>query len=143
MGYINPTIDDFKSYFIRDFPYGTTPDQVMDNDIVKALNLAAVNFNQCLWGNQNTYTIGFLLLSAHFLQINLQASSQGLSGQYSWLVSSKSVGSVSEGLTIPDRILANPEFAMLSKTRYGAEYLFLLLPQLAGQMFSVPGRTHA
>lgn len=143
MGYIQPSISDFKSYFFRDFPY--TPDGdltgVTDADITNAMQLAAVNFNQALFGDQQSYQVAFLLLSAHFLVMNLRASSQGIAGQYEWLQNSKSAGSVSEGLSIPDRIMENPEFAMLSKTTYGAQYLFMILPQLTGQMFIAYGRT--
>lgn len=139
--YLNPTVDDFKAYFTRDFPFGTTTEQVMDSDITKAISMAAVNFNPALFGTQANYTLCFLLLTAHFLIMNLRASSQGISGQYSWLENSKSVGSVSQGLSIPDRIMANPYFAMLTKTTYGAEFLFLILPQLTGQMFIAYGST--
>lgn len=139
----NPTVRDFKDYFFRDFPYGTSKESVMDQDITSALSDADFNFNPSLFSTQEKYTLGFLCLSAHFLVMNLRASSQGVAGQYAWLQSSKSVGSVSEGLSIPQRILDNPEMAMLSKTTYGAKYLMLILPQLAGQIFSVHGRTHA
>lgn len=142
MGYIQPGIADFKSYFFRDFPYGTTLDTVTNADITNAMQLAAVNFNQGLFADQQTYQVAFLLLSAHFLVMNLRASSQGVSGQYEWLQNSKSAGSVSEGLSIPQRILDNPEFAMLSKTNYGAQFLLMVLPQLTGQIFTVCGRTN-
>lgn len=142
MGYIQPGIADFKSYFFRDFPYGTTLSTVTDADITNAMQLAAVNFNQGLFADQQTYQVAFLLLSAHFLVMNLRASSQGIAGQYEWLQNSKSAGSVSEGLSIPQRILDNPEFAMLSKTNYGAQFLLMVLPQLTGQMFTVCGRTN-
>lgn len=139
----NPTTDDFKTYFQRDFPFGTESTTVMDSDIMKAFADTLVNFNPCLFANQATYSNGFLNLAAHFLVMNLRASTQGIAGQYDWLTNSKAAGSVNEGLSIPERILANPEFAMLAKTQYGAKYLFLVLPQLAGQIFSSHGRTHA
>lgn len=143
MGYIQPGISDFKSYFFRDFPYTSDGDLtgVTDADITNAMQLCSVNFNEGLFADQQTYQVAFLLLSAHFLVMNLRASSQGIAGQYEWLQSSKSAGSVSEGLSIPQRILDNPEFAMLSKTNYGAQYLMMILPQLSGQVFIVCGRT--
>jgi len=142
MGFNNPTVAEFKTYFMRDFPFGTDPDRaVLDVDIVKAFNLVNINFNPDFFGDQTSYTIGYQLLSAHYLVMNLRASSQGISGQYSWLQNSKGAGSVNEGLAIPQRILDNPEFAMMSKTNYGAQYLFLILPQLSGQVFSVMGTT--
>lgn len=141
MAFNNPTVTDFKTYFFRDFPYGSTLDTVTDQDISNALQDADINFNSNLWASQATYTTGFLLLSAHFLVTNLRASSQGIAGQFAWIEASKSAGSVSEGLSIPQRILDNPEFAMLSKTNYGAKFLFLILPQLTGQMFVSHGGT--
>lgn len=140
--YLNPTVQDFKDYFVRDFPYGTDPQtSVLDVDITKAYGLVNINFNEGFFANQESYTIGYLLLSAHFLVLDLRASSQGISGQYSWIQSSKSVGSVSESFAIPERILENPELAMLSKTNYGAQFLLLILPQLTGMIFSVQGTT--
>lgn len=142
MAYTNPTVADFKAYFYRDFPYGTDPEtSVIDDDIVKAFGQTNVNFNQALFADQGTYNIGYLLLSAHYLVYDLRMSSQGISGQFSWIESSKSVGSVSESFQIPERIMANPEFAMLSKTNYGAKFLLLILPQLTANVFIVAGRT--
>lgn len=141
--YTDPSVDDFKVYFVRDFPYGATVASVMDADITKALNDSSINLNPNLFDSQGIYTVGFLNLAAHFLVLNLRASSQGIAGQYTWLQSSKSVGSVNESFNIPQRILDNPEFAMLSKTTYGAKYLYMVLPQLSGQAFTVAGRTHA
>jgi hypothetical protein len=141
--YTAPTVSDFKTYFVRDFPYGTEQTSVTDADITKALTDAGINFNPALWATQATYSIGYMLLAAHFMVMSFQSSSQGISGQFSWLESSKSVGSVSEGFTIPQRILDNPEFAWLSKTNYGAKYLMLVMPQLAGQMYVVCGGTKA
>lgn len=139
--FTQPTIADFKAYFNRDFPYGATIDKVMDSDIQKGMDLATINLNVGLFCTQQQYTIGFLLLSAHYLVLDLRASSQGIAGNYPWLTTSKSVGSVSEGLAIPPRILDNPIFAMLTKTNYGAQYLDMVLPQITGQMFTVHGRT--
>lgn len=141
MSYTNPGVTDFKDYFARDFPYGVTTAYVMDADIQKAETDAASFINEDLFGSQGIYTLGFLNLAAHFLCTNLQASSQGISGQFSFLQASKSVGSVSESFSIPQRILDNPELSMLTKTIYGAKFLFMILPQLSGQMFVTYGRT--
>lgn len=142
MGYDKPTVNTFKEYFYRDFPYGSDMNtSVLDKDIEKAFGQANVNINEALFSSQTDFSIGYLLLSAHFLVVDLRMSSQGISGAYSWLVASKSVGSVSESFSIPQRILDNPEFAQLAQTNYGAKYLQLLLPRLSGQMFSVHGST--
>ncbi len=138
MPYTNPTTTDFKNYFVRDFPYGVDPKtSILDQDITNALADAGINFNPALWATQANYTIGYLLLTAHFLVMSIRASSQGLGGQFAFLENSKSVGSVSEGISIPQRILDNPEFSYLCKTNYGTKYLMLVLPALSGQMFVV------
>ncbi len=142
--YTDPTVADFKNYFDRDFPYSDDIALgVTDNDITKAQDQTRLIINPDLFCKQEEYTYGFELLSAHLLVLNIRQSSQGLSGQFEWVQSSKSVGSVSEGLSIPPRILENPDFAILAKTNYGAQYLFFILPRIAGQMFTVLGRTHA
>lgn len=141
MAFDIPDATAFKAYFTRDFPYGSTADTVQDSDIDKAIGQASFSLNESLVGTQAEFDIVFLLLTAHYLVVDLRMSSQGIQGQYEWLVSSKSVGSVSVGLSIPDRIMKQPAFAMLSKTPYGAKYLELLLPRLAGQILAISGRT--
>ncbi len=143
MAYTVPTASDFKAHFTRDFPYGSTDTTVMDLDITKAIAEAAVNFNESLWESQAVFTLAYLYLTAHYLVTDLRASSQGIAGSYSWLTGSKSVGSVSEGFSIPQKILDNPHLAMLSKTNYGAKFLSLALPRLVGNVVHVHGRTHA
>ena len=80
-------------------------------------------------------------MAAHYLVTNLRASSQGINGQYAWLEQSKGAGAVNQSFAIPQRILDNPLFAMLTKTNYGASFLQLVLPQLTGQMFNAYGMT--
>lgn len=143
MAYTKPTVSDFKTFFNRDFPYGATDVDVMDTDISKAYMFADFNFNEGLFGSQEQFNLGYLLLSAHWLVMNLRSSSQGLAGKYSWLQNSRSVGSVSEGVSIPQHILDNPVLSQLSQTNYGAQYLELLLPLMVGQVFSVYGGTRA
>lgn len=140
--YTAPTVAQFQAYFVRDFPYGTDPKQcVVANDIINAFNMVDLMINPCMWGGQTAYSIGYFYLAAHYLVLNLRASSQGLNGQYTWLQNSKGVGGVNESFSIPQRILDHPVFSQLSKTQYGARYLELLMPQLVGNIFTVPGRT--
>lgn len=140
--YANPSVQDFKDYFTRDFPFGVDPNtSIQDSDIAKAYQMTNTNFNPCFFADQGSYTLGYLLLSAHYLVMNLRTSSQGINGQFAFLEQSKSVGSVSQSFAIPQRILDDPYFSMLMKTNYGAMYLEIVLPQLCGQMFNVYGRT--
>lgn len=140
----NPTIVDFKARFNRDFPYGTTLTQIMDQDVTNALNQTGTgqNFNPNLFNSQSSYTLGFLYLSAHYLVLNIRASGQGVAGQWPWMQTAKGAGGVNESFQIPERISASPELAMLATTRYGAQYLAMVLPLLKGSFGSVPGRTH-
>ncbi len=143
MAYLAPTIAEFKAYFVRDFPYGTDPTtSILDADINKAFGQTNFNISQDMFATQGNYQIAYMLLAAHYLVTDLRMSSQGLSGQYSWAESSKSVGSVSQSFAIPQKILDNPFFAMLARTNYGAKYLELIMPLLAGQVGYVCGRTH-
>lgn len=139
----NPTIDDFKTYFVRDFVYGIDNTTVMDSDIGKAFGQTDINMNPALFGTQANFTLGYLFLAAHYLCMDLRMSSQGVAGQFSWLQTGKSVGNVSESLAIPPRVLENPMYAYFSKTNYGAKYLQMIWPKLSGQVFTVHGRTHA
>lgn len=142
MAFENPSVADFKAYFTRDFPYGTDPNtSVLDSDITKAFVQTNATLNPCLFGEQAVYTVAYYNLSAHYLVTNLQASSQGISGQYGFLEQSKSVGNVSQAFAIPQRILDDPYWAMLSKTNYGALYLQMVIPYLCGAIGWVPGRT--
>lgn len=142
MAFQNPSVADFKAFFNRDFPYGTDMDtSVLDSDITKAFTMVNVNVNQALFGDQGSYNVGYLLLAAHYLVMNLRASSQGLNGQFNFTQQSKNVGSVAEAFGIPQRILDNPDWAILCKTNYGAQFIQLVLPQLGGQVFISYGST--
>ena len=144
MSYTNPTVQDFKNQFVRDFPYGVDMNTtILDSDIATAFQMTNINFNPDLWADQGSYSLAYLLLSAHYLVMNIRTSSQGLNGQFNFTQSGKSVGSVSESFAIPQRILDNPDWAMLCKTNYGAQYLQLVIPQLAGQMFIAYGHTQS
>lgn len=141
---LNPTIDQFKIYFSRDFPFGTDQaTSVLDADIAKAFIGTNCAINQDLFSTQDKYSMGYLLLSAHNLVMNLRASSQGLSGKYPFLEVSKNVGSVAQAFQIPQRILDNPIFAYYCNTNYGAQFLHMILPLLSGQVFIAYGTTQA
>lgn len=144
MAYSNPSVSDFQGYFYRDFPYGTDINtSVIDADITKAFVQTNININQGLFADQGSYNVGYFLLSAHYLVTNLRMSSQGINGQFNFLQSGKGAGGVSESFSIPQRILDNPDWSMLTKTNYGAMYLQILIPLLTGQMYTVLGHTKA
>jgi hypothetical protein len=143
-----PAVADFMDYFDRDFPYQSdfpndpdTTKYFTQKDILKAFRQAntAVNFN--LFLTPAAALDGFMLMSAHNLVENNQASSQGVQGQYNWQQSSKGGGGVSESFSIPETFQKNPTFAGWAKTQYGSKYFRMILPLLAGPMDSVRGRT--
>lgn len=148
-----PTVADFKDFFVRDFPFQPDPfpdppgvaepdKYIQDSDITRAQLQAKLMCNQKLFSDQDMFNLGYELLSAHYLTVNIRASSSGLNGKFEWPAGSKSVGSVSISQAIPDSILKNPAYAYLTTTNYGAEYLMMIWPLLTGVMFTVPGRTH-
>lgn len=140
----NPSTDQFQALFYRDFPYNTDPNQgVTDGDITRAFTDVNSVIDPCLFGDQASYTNAYLLLTAHFLVTNIRMSSQGLAGgPFSFLEQSSGAGAVSRGFAVPPRVLENPVFAAYCSTQYGARYLVTyVLPNAAGQMFSVQGTT--
>ena len=142
MKYANPTIDQFKSYWTREFPYSANPQEgVTDADIGKAFSQANFSINQALFGTQEDYTTAYMLIAAHYLVIDLRLAAQGPNSAYTWTVSSKSVGSVSESYAIPSKFLGQPFLMMLSQTYFGGKYLQLILPLMVGNVLSIPGRT--
>lgn len=146
MSYTALTIAAFKTRFDRDFAYAvdqTDKSKVRDADITIAFTQAAANFNEALFANQATFSEAFALLSAHFLCVNLLASTQGLGGSAQWLTNAKAVGNVSESFSIPERIMRSPFLSALSKTLYGMNYLSIITPLLVGNVACVRGETTA
>ena len=144
MSYTQPAVTDFKSRFDRDFGYAADQSDmtlVRDKDINTAFGQTVANFNAGLFPSQALYTEAFLLLSAHYLCMNLLASSQGLAGSAQWLTNSKAVGNVSEGFAIPERIMRSPFLSIYSRTLYGMNYLSIIAPLLVGNVGLVCGDT--
>ena len=138
------TVEDFKGWFNRDFPYSDSGDLsgVTDQDLQKAFAEASMNFNPSLFSTCQEKKLGFLYLAAHYLVIDIQNSTQGLNGKYEGIMASKSVGSVSVGYTIPDWVMASPIYSLLSQSKYGMKYLSLIIPSLVGNVAAVRGATH-
>lgn len=140
-----PTIADFKARFARDFQYATDQSdltKVINADIQLALDEAGRMVPTEIFGDQASYSAAFLLLAAHNLVTNIRASSGGLSAATPWLAVSKSAGGASVSYAIPAEFQSNPTFAMYALTPYGAKYLAVMLPYLAGGGFAaVAGAT--
>ena len=136
------TVAEFKTWFYRDFPYSNDDTGIQDADILKAFAEASLNFNPSFFSTEDEQKLGFLYLAAHYLVIDIQNSSQGLGGKYEGIMSSKSVGSVSVGYTIPDWVMGHPIYSLLSQSKYGMKYLSLIIPSLVGNITAVRGATH-
>lgn len=142
--YTNPSVADFKTFFARDFNFNVNPDVgITDADITRAFSEVDCQINKNLFPDQDCYNLGFYYLSAHYLVLNIKNASQGVSSQYEFLLNSKSVGSVSVGINIPDEVRHDTTLSMYLKTGYGAKYLELVLPYTRGNMYVVRGATYA
>lgn len=106
--------------------------RVTDDDLAGAIADANLNVNQGLFGTQADYARAFLFLSAHNLVQNLLSAGEGMRSRGKWLVSTSSVGDVSESFEIPERIKEDPYLASISKTRYGMRYLEAVTPLITG-----------
>jgi hypothetical protein len=145
------TVQDFKDYFRRDFPYSPQEEPhdgccdldkyVFNFDIEKAFGEAKHILNQALFGSDADIRIGYLYLTAHYLVNDLRTAQAGVNSTGSFPVSSRSVGSVSEAYQIPDMYKDSPQLAFFSTTQYGMKYLSLVLPRLIGNVGVVAGWT--
>lgn len=143
MSYDKPTVEDFKTFFARDFFYSADPKLgVTDGDISRAMIEGELATNLSFCDSQEMYTMWYLYAAAHFLVMDLRAAMAGINGTYSWATQSKSGGSVSESFAIPQRILDNPRYSMWTKTNYGAKLLHLMLPYMVAPIMTVFGRTN-
>lgn len=116
----------------------STLNYTQDGDIIEAINEALVNFNENLFPDNNTAKLVFLYLAAHYLTVDFRnALGMGIAG----IVTSKSVGSVSESYTIPQWLLNNSALAPYATTGYGIKYASLLRPYLIGNVMLFRGKT--
>lgn len=140
--FINPSVQNFKDFFVRDFFYSTDINLgITDTDIAVAFTKVNPFINPQFFGDQGTYNNYYLLLAAHYMVLSIRRSSQGLNSQAGFILSGKSAGPTSASFAIPQRLLDNPELASLCSTGYGEEYLMYVLPQLSGFVFAIPHMT--
>lgn len=137
------TATEFKAYFDRgQFLYGSTIPyafpEVRDKDIDSAIAESLAVFNPGLFPDEATCKQALSYLTAHFVQLDLDAVASD--GQAKFNQSSRSADGISESLEIPEW-MKEGEFAFYSTTYYGQKYLILAKPSLDGAVFSVPGGT--
>lgn len=107
-----------------------------DTDILNAYNEAKVNFNESLFADETLALMVFLYLAAHYLTIDFN-NALGISSI--GIVSSKSVGSVSESYTIPQWLNDSPALGVYATTPYGIKYSSLIRPYLIGNVMLFKG----
>lgn len=138
------TVEEFKDWFVRDFPFSSNDDDlsgITTKDIEKAFAEAYFVYNPELF-TEAEQKIAFMYLAAHYLVIDLKNSSSGLKGAFSGLMTNKSVGSVSVGYTMPSWIMNNPLYSLLAQTPYGVKFLSLVIARCVGNMGVVKGATY-
>ena len=108
-----------------------------DEDIENAMADASVNFNESLFDDEQAKLI-FLYLTAYYLTYDLQNATGAVQ---TGVITSKSVGSVSESYGIPTSFLNNPMYSLYAKNGYGLKYLSLIIPYLQGNILFLPGAT--
>ena len=106
-----------------------------DEDIENAMAEASVNFNESLFDDEQAKLI-FLYLTAYYLTYDLQNATGAVQ---TGVITSKSVGSVSESYGIPTSVLNNPMYSLYAKNGYGLKYLSLIIPYLQGNLLFYKG----
>lgn len=146
MSWTAPSVDDFRSFFARDFNFApadapNSMDYVMNSDITRAINEALISFNTGLYGTDAQITNVFMYLAAFMLVVNIQNSMKGLTSQSKFPISSTSVGSISVSYQLPESYAKDPFLSSFTKNGYGMKYLELTLPFLAGGVSVAEGAT--
>jgi hypothetical protein len=146
MSWSQPGLNDFKTRFVRDFPYAPKNDAgnldyVIDGDINSAMAQAGASFNTAIGAEDLAMTEMFLLLSAFYLTESLKLAQKGINSQAQFLAQSKSVGGVSVSFQIPEWISRDPQLAKYTSNGYGKMYLDMAIPFLVGGAATVAGGT--
>jgi hypothetical protein len=147
------TTAEFKAFFVRDFEYGTQPSldspsaTVMDSDIQAGINEGILLFNPELWPDAAGQKPPFYQLAAHCMVQNIKNAGglnqigQGVVSTGTSPINNKSVGPVSVGYSLPDKVVNNPAFSYYLTTGYGQKYLQMLMPRLVGNIALAGGGT--
>lgn len=141
------SVSEFKTYYDRDFIYGTEIDKVRDKDIQAALDNAAMLQNSSIWDSAANAKTAFYLLTAHCLCKIVDSGGgldqgRGLRSTGKSPIASKGVGGMNISYSLPADLAENPILNDLMTTGYGKMYLQLLTPRLVGNMVSIQGGTN-
>ncbi len=129
----------FKEHFDHgQFMYGDTPPSVRDKDIVSAVSEMQAILNPTLYPTETSCNLAKLYLTAHFLTLDLGASESG--GQPVYNQTSRSVGSISESISVPDW-MTQGSYSYFSTTYYGQKWLIITRPYFSTYIGCVTGGT--
>lgn len=135
------TIEDFKSFFAKDFDYGDNSDQVSDTEIARAMTEASMNFNEGLFDCDDQKRLIFLYLVAYYLVVDINNSNTQGASNNGGLVTYRQVRNVAESFKVPKWIEENPMFSMFAQNGYGLKYITMMYPYLIGRVGIVGGAT--
>lgn len=142
-----PSVADFKAYFVREFLYGTGPATVMDGDVQRGLNEAALDFNTGVWVSVAEQIIAYLYVAAHFMVLNIQGAGglsatnlgKGVQSKGGGTIESKGAGSLNVGFAVPDFVRQSPILSQFMRTDFGQKYIQLLAGRLVGNLLVLAG----
>lgn len=135
------TIAEFKTFFAKDFEYGSEQEQVSDADISRAMTEAGMNFNGDMFDTEDERKLIFSYLVAYYLVVDINnANTQGASNN-GGLVTYRQVRNVSESFKVPKWVEENPMISMFAQNGYGLKYITMVYPYLIGRVGIAPGRT--
>ena len=139
------TVEDFKNYFTRQFPYApadepNNQEYITDADITVAFGQARINFPIKLF-DEESGRVAFMFLVAHYLCMDMQMAQSGIASTGQYIITSKSVGDVSASYGVPNKFLTDPFLNYFSTTQFGMKYLSLLYPRTVGAVNVVLGGT--
>ena len=113
---------------------------VMDSDIEEAMTEAAAYFPEYAPMEHDEFVTCFLLLTAHFLIKDWQATHQGLNASgASGILTSRTVGKMSAGYQVSTLLQMYPQWQALIDTWWGLKAMTLLARYNVGNVMGVQG----
>ena len=113
---------------------------VMDSDIEEAMSEAAAWFPEHAPMAHEEYVTCFLLLTAHFLIKDWQASHQGLNASgSSGILTSRTAGKMSASYAVSTLLQQNPQWQALVDTWWGLKAVSIMARYNVGNVIGVQG----
>lgn len=113
---------------------------VMDSDIEEAMSEAATIFPDFAPMKHDEFVMCFLLLTAHFLIQDWQATHQGLNASgASGILISRTVGKMSAGYAVSTLLQQYPQWQALINTWWGLKAMTILARYNVGNIIGIQG----